>query len=129
MLKSNAENKVSSESTAAKLERLTLQLDGERTKSVDLERANDELKRTNDDLRRQIEKWQSLETKGGAEMESLRKKKVDLEVQVQALQNQLAKHDEDGSKDIEREKQRVKNLKANLDEWKVRLETGYIHLK
>ncbi|ESK94629.1 hypothetical protein Moror_14353 [Moniliophthora roreri MCA 2997] len=120
LLKSSAENKVSSESTAARLERLSLQLDGERTKNTDLERANDELRRTNDDLKRQIDKWQTLETKGGAEMESLRKKKVELEVQVQALQNQLSKREEDDSRTIEREKQKVKNIKTNMDEWQER---------
>ncbi|EEB87600.1 hypothetical protein MPER_15001 [Moniliophthora perniciosa FA553] len=54
-------------------------------------------------------------------MESLRKKKVELEGQVQALQNQLSKRDEDDSRTVEREKQKVKNIKATLDEWQVKL--------
>ncbi|KAF5367584.1 hypothetical protein D9758_003712 [Tetrapyrgos nigripes] len=112
-----AEQQAAAQSNAAKLERATLQLDGERTKNAELQRTYDELRRTNQDLSRQLDKWQSLETKGGEEVEALRKQKVDLEIQFQALQNQSKKREEDHARQLEREKQKIEKLKANVDNW------------
>jgi predicted nucleic acid-binding Zn-ribbon protein len=121
--KALAEQQAAAQSNAAKLERSTLQLDGERTKNAELQRHYDELRRTNQDLSRQLDKWQSLETKGGEEVEALRKQKVDLEIQLQALQNQLKKREEDHARHLEREKQKIQKLKANVDHWSVRLQS------
>ena len=114
--KTRAEKEVYLESLSSQLERANLQLDGERTRNADLERFNDELRRTNEDLKRQIDKWKSLENRGGAETESLRKKKVELEIQVQSLEAKLAKREEE----LEKSKQRVKNLHDSRAEWQVR---------
>ncbi|KAL0580964.1 hypothetical protein V5O48_001056 [Marasmius crinis-equi] len=111
--KSRAEGELSTESLSSQVERVNLQLDGERKKNADLERANDEFRRTNEDLKRQIDKWKSLENKGGAETDSLRKKRVELEVQVQSLETKLAKREED----LEKNKQRLKSMRQNIQEW------------
>ncbi|THV07424.1 hypothetical protein K435DRAFT_959998 [Dendrothele bispora CBS 962.96] len=115
--KALAEQQAVAQSTAAKLERATLQLDGERTKNADLQRTNDEFKRTNQDLTRQLDKWQSLETKGGEEVEALRKQKVDLDIRLQALQNQQKKREEDHSRQMDRERNKVEKLKKTVDQW------------
>lgn len=104
----------------SKLERTTLQLEGAQTRIEELERINDELKRTNADIQRQLNKWQSLETKGGAEVESLRKAKVELEVQVRALEGQLEKRAEEEVRLKEREKTRVSKLKESMAQWQAR---------
>ncbi|KAJ3820938.1 hypothetical protein F5880DRAFT_894413 [Lentinula raphanica] len=116
--KANAEAHVSSEALSVKLERTTLQLDGERSKIADLERINSELKRSNDELKRQVAKWQSLESKGDSEMEAERKKRVELEVQLQAVQNQLNKREQEFVK-AEKKTEKAKQV---LDDWKVHAE-------
>ncbi|KAJ4477188.1 hypothetical protein J3R30DRAFT_3483137 [Lentinula aciculospora] len=112
--KTNAETQVSSDSLSVKLERTTLQLDGERSKNADLERVNDEIKRSNDELKRQVAKWRSLESKGDTEMETERKKRVEIEVQLQAVQIQLGKREQDFTK----AEKRTEKAKQYLDDWK-----------
>ncbi|KAE9400222.1 hypothetical protein BT96DRAFT_993225 [Gymnopus androsaceus JB14] len=119
--RANAESQVSSDSLGVKLERTTLQLDGARSKNADLERANEELKLSNEELKRQVAKWQSLESKGGTEMETSRKKRVELEVQLQAVQNQLTKREEEDAKmqkRLEKSKQRIQEWQEEAEEWK-----------
>ncbi|KAH7873756.1 uncharacterized protein C8R40DRAFT_355526 [Lentinula edodes] len=117
--KTNAETQISSESFIVKLERTTLQLDGERSKLAESERVNDELKRSNDELKRQIAKWQSLESKGDMEMEAERKKRVELEIRLQATQNQLTKREGEYAK----AEKRTAKAKQYLDDWKNHAET------
>ncbi|KAF8825137.1 hypothetical protein HHX47_DHR7000616 [Lentinula edodes] len=112
--KTNAETQISSESFIVKLERTTLQLDGERSKLAESERVNDELKRSNDELKRQIAKWQSLESKGDMEIEAERKKRVELEIRLQATQNQLTKREGEYAK----AEKRTAKAKQYLDDWK-----------
>lgn len=113
--KTNAETQISSESFIVKLERTTLQLDGERSKLAESERVNDELKRSNDELKRQIAKWQSLESKGDMEIEAERKKRVELEIRLQATQNQLTKREGEYAK----AEKRTAKAKQYLDDWEV----------
>lgn len=113
--RANAESQVSSGSLNVKLERATLQLDGERSKNADLERTNEELKLSNEDLKRQVAKWQSLESKGDTEIESSRKKCVELEVQLQAVQSQLSKREEEDAK----MQKRLEKIKQRVQEWQV----------
>ncbi|KAJ6619753.1 hypothetical protein B0H10DRAFT_2188902 [Mycena sp. CBHHK59/15] len=104
---------VSSESTASKLERMTLQYDGAKTTNTELERQNDELKRANVGIKNQIEKWRSLETKGGAEVETMRKKRIDLEVEVKALEDRLEKKEGE----LQKEKAKVTRYKQSVGEF------------
>jgi chromosome segregation ATPase len=109
---------VTAESTETKLVRLTLQFDGAQTTIAELERQNDELKRANLDIKRQLDRWQNLETKGGEEVETLRKQRIDLEVEVKALQGRLEKKDAE----LQKEKNKVAKHKRNVDEFEVRLD-------
>ncbi|KAJ7158757.1 hypothetical protein C8R46DRAFT_399748 [Mycena filopes] len=106
---------VKTESVEAKLERVTLQFDGAKTDNAELERQNDELKRANIDIKRQLDKWQNLETKGGEEVETLRKQRIDLEVQVKALESRLEKKEAE----VQKDKTKVTKLKENVDEFEV----------
>jgi uncharacterized protein YlxW (UPF0749 family) len=83
---------------------------------------NDELKRNNAELKRQMDKWQNLETKGGAEVDTLRKRRVELEVQVKEFEGRLAdadKTEQERDKALEKEKKKVEKLKAAIDTWRV----------
>ncbi|KAJ7104158.1 hypothetical protein B0H15DRAFT_11769 [Mycena belliarum] len=104
---------VEAESAQTKLERLTLQFEGAQTTNAELERKNDELKRAHGDLKRQLDRWQNLETKGGEEAETLRKKRMDLEVQVKALESRLEKKETE----LQKEKGKVARHKASVSEF------------
>ncbi|KAJ7593105.1 hypothetical protein C8J56DRAFT_930404 [Mycena floridula] len=107
---SSVQRQASNESTASKLERATLQLEGAQTRNDELNRLNGELTRTNQELQRQVTKWQSLETKEGAEVDSMRKARVELEVQVKVLEGQL-------EKEASKAKSNSKKLKDSISEW------------
>ncbi|KAL5526591.1 hypothetical protein ACEPAF_8315 [Sanghuangporus sanghuang] len=116
--KDNASLKATSESASAKLERTTLQLEGAKTNLAELESTNAELKRTNADLKRQMDRWQSLETKGGAEVEEMRKQKIELEIQAKELQSKvkdLEKDEKSHTKAVEKERNKVEKLKKEND--------------
>ncbi|KAJ7475850.1 hypothetical protein FB451DRAFT_1173829 [Mycena latifolia] len=104
---------VSAESAKTKLERMTLQFEGAQTTSAELERKNDELKRANIDIKRQLDRWQNLETKGGEEVETLRKQRIDLEVNVKALEGRLEKKEAE----LQKEKTKVARHKTNVGEF------------
>ncbi|KAF7374928.1 putative glycoside hydrolase family 13 protein [Mycena sanguinolenta] len=110
---SEARLQVKVESTENKLERMTLQFDGAQTNNAELERKNEELKRANADIKRQLDKWQSLETKGGEEVETLRKQRIDLEVEVKALEARLEKKEGE----LQKQKNKVDKFKNNVDEF------------
>jgi len=101
------------------LERTTLQRDSAIAARDDLKRTNEELKHTNIDLLRQLEKWQTLENKGGAEVESQRKKRIELEIQVKDLQLQREKAQEEHEMALEKAKRKVEKFKNGIKEWKV----------
>lgn len=106
---------VKAESDATKVERLNLQFDGAQSTNADLQRQNDELKRANADLKRQMDRWQNLETKGGEEVEALRKRNIDLEVSAKSLEDRLAKKESE----LQKEKKKVLKFKENVDEFEV----------
>jgi chromosome segregation ATPase len=123
----HAEITAASASAASKLERVTLQRDGAQTEIADLERLNDEFKRNNAELKRQMDKWQNLETKGGVEVETLRKRRIELEVQVKEFEGRLAdadKTEQERNKALEKERKKVEKLKGAIDSWRVREPTG-----
>jgi hypothetical protein len=83
---------------------------------------NDELKRNNTELKRQMDKWQNLETKGGAEVDTLRKRRIELEVQAKEFEGRLAdadKLEKEREKAMEKEKKKVEKLKGVIDSWRV----------
>lgn len=122
LTKSNDENArlLSSVNTLnSKLERTTLKLEGVQTKCADLERTNAELARTNADVCRQLEKWQELETKGGTEAESLRKRCMELELQLKEVETRLEDANEENEHVVGKERRRVEKLKGKVAEWQV----------
>jgi chromosome segregation ATPase len=114
----HAHLQASTESSASKLERTKLQLEGAQTRITDLERTNDELKRTNADIQRQLKKWETLENKGDAEVETLRKQRIQLEVEVKELQERADKTADENTRLLEKEKRRVEKYQESLSEWK-----------
>lgn len=113
---------------SSKLERATLQFEGAQTKCADLEHKNDELKRTNADVHRQLEKWQDLETKGGAEVDVQRKKRMELEVQIKDLETQLEKAKEEKETTGVKDKRKIEKLKATLAALQVLLLSSILRL-
>lgn len=101
------------------MERSNLQLASAKAQIADLTRKHDELNQEHSSVIRQLSKWESLETKGGAEVETLRKQRVELEVEVSSLQTKLEKREEQ----IEKLKADKKKLKESLEEWMVSLTT------
>ena len=65
---------------------MQLQLDGTKASLTELQQKYSELERSNADLVRQLEKWRSIENREGAELDTLRKEKIELEVEVDQLQ-------------------------------------------
>lgn len=101
------------ESTQTKLERLNLKLDGAQNTQTELERKNNELKLSNKDLKKQLDKWQSLETKGGAEVESLKKDKLELHGRVkesESLLKDAEKKEREHTRALQKEQKKVATL-------------------
>lgn len=116
----HAHLQASTETSSSKLERTALQLEGSQTRIIDLERSNDELKRANADSQRQLKKWETLENKGDAELETLRKRRMELEVQNKELQERLDRTVGENVGLLEKERRKVEKYREALDQWKVR---------
>lgn len=99
---------------------MKLQLEGASTKNTDLERTNDELKRTNIQLQRQIEDWQSLEKREGDEVDTERKQRVSLGVELEKCRSEVEKL----TASLEKERGKVKTWKDAVNQWKVGLSFG-----
>lgn len=99
---------------------MELQFEGARTKNTELERFIDELKRTNDGLQRQLEKWQTLETKGVTEIEAVRKQKMELEVKLSTLQDRTQRQVAEKEKELERMTKREEKMKEIVQQWQVK---------
>lgn len=109
----SAQHQTSTETTTSKLKRTQLQLDGASSRIEELERRNNELERASIDLQRQIDQWQELETKEGAQAEALRRARIDLENTNRSLESQLEKK----SDDLSKAKQNIKKVRETLEEW------------
>lgn len=92
---------------------------------ADAERLNDELKRANASLTSQLERWQSLETKGGEAAEQQRKQIVALELQLRELEEARQQEAEKAEKDLEKAQKRVEKVKNALAGWEVRLSSTF----
>ena len=127
-MEGRANLEASSESIKSKLERTKLQLDGAQSKNLDLERSNDELKRTNTELARQLEKWQSLETKEGEAADTERKQRIALEMELREAAETFEKKLAKAADDVERANARVEKIKGTVKEWEVSIPLLYIYL-
>ena len=95
----------------SKLQRAELQLQGAQTKISDFERLNDELRRSNADLTHQLERWQTLDTKGGEAAEKEHQKRVALEFELQELRETHESHLEEHTNLVEKLKNRCEKVK------------------
>ncbi|KAI8980156.1 hypothetical protein BD414DRAFT_112581 [Trametes punicea] len=77
-----------SEQTTKRLERVSLQFESIKTSHEDLEKKYAESEATVASLRRQVEKWATLESRENADMENLRKARIELEVRVKQLETE-----------------------------------------
>ncbi|KXN84757.1 hypothetical protein AN958_12184 [Leucoagaricus sp. SymC.cos] len=116
-------------STSSKLERTNLQLEGAQTSRSQLEGVNEDLKRKNYDLQRQLDKWQRLENKDNEELDSLRKRKSEVEVEVKELRDRLNWVTDDSAKTLDKEKKRIEKMKATTLQWQEAAETQENELK
>ena len=94
-----------------------MQRDGLQARLTQLERELEEHKDNSAKLQRQLDNWQDLKKGDHAELETLRNKKVELEVEGQEAKAEVERLE----KVVEKERGRVAKLKDVLREWKVRL--------
>jgi chromosome segregation ATPase len=102
---------------------MTIELDRAQTANAELDRLNDDLKRDNVEIKRQLDKWQNLETKDGVELDAMRKRRIELEVNVKELESRLSDAEEKEEADarvLENHKRKIEKLNDALTEWRVR---------
>ncbi|CCM01408.1 uncharacterized protein FIBRA_03459 [Fibroporia radiculosa] len=115
----------SSSTTATKLERTALHLDGLKSSFSELEAKHSEAERTVAELRRQLEKWRNLENREGAEIETLRRQRIELEVRVKEAETraeEAAAKATDREEIAEKAKKKTEKYKAALDEYRKAIE-------
>ena len=93
-----------------------MQRDGLKARVTQLERDLEEHKDNNAKLQRQLDNLQGLKKSDDADLEILRKNKVELEIQARETKADV----EQLEKVVEKERGRVSKLKDVLREWKVR---------
>ncbi|KAG2074269.1 hypothetical protein BDR04DRAFT_1093493 [Suillus decipiens] len=102
----------------SKLSRITVQRDGLQARVTQLERELEDHKDNNAKLQRQLDNWQGLKKGDDADLEILRKKNIELEVQLREANVVIQERD----KALEKEKGRTTKLKEVLHEWKTEAE-------
>ncbi|KAG1842013.1 hypothetical protein DFJ58DRAFT_66418 [Suillus subalutaceus] len=98
----------------SKLSRITVQRDGLQARVTQLERELEDHKDNSAKLQRQLDNWQGLKKGDDVDLEILRKKNVELEVQLREVNAVIQERD----KALEKEKGRTTKLKEVLHEWK-----------
>lgn len=98
----------------SKLSRITVQRDGLQARVTQLERELEDHNDNNAKLQRQLDNWQGLKKGDDADLEILRKKNIELEVQLREANVVIQERD----KALEKEKGRTTKLKEVLHEWK-----------
>jgi chromosome segregation ATPase len=93
-----------------------VQRDGLQARVTQLERELEDHKDNNAKLQRQLDNWQGLKKGDDVDLEILRKKNVELEVQLREANAVIQERD----KALEKEKGRTTKLKEVLHDWKVR---------
>lgn len=98
----------------SKLSRITVQRDGLQARVTQLERELEDHKDNNAKLQRQLDNWQGLKKGDDVDLEILRKKSVESDVQLREANAVIQERD----KALEKEKGRTTKLKEVLHEWK-----------
>ncbi|KAI9455997.1 hypothetical protein F5148DRAFT_1151402 [Russula earlei] len=101
------------------VERLTLRFEDAQTAIAEKERVNNDLQQEKANLKVQVEKWKSLDDRGGAEVEKLHKERATLESQVKRLESRLTEEEDKVSaheKTIQKDLKKVEKLQQALEE-------------
>ncbi|KAJ3477815.1 hypothetical protein NLI96_g10206 [Meripilus lineatus] len=106
----------SSKLGSSEVERIKLRLETLQTSHTELEEKHAEVQRTNVELRRQLEKWSNLEARDDTERETLRKRKVELEVEVQTLQTRLDDAEKSAQQKEDKLKARIGRYREQMGE-------------
>ncbi|OBZ72249.1 hypothetical protein A0H81_07920 [Grifola frondosa] len=116
----------SSERTSTNLERTTLLHEGLKSAHTEFEAKHAESERTVTDLRRQLEKWRNLESREDAEMDALRRSRIELEVKVKELETRAAEAETRATEieeDVAQRDTALDKLRKKLDKHKEALQT------
>ena len=76
------------------MERVKLELEGVQASFNELRTKHAELERERADLVRQLEKWRTMDNRDGEELETLRKRTVELEVEIEKLHEVAEKREQ-----------------------------------
>jgi chromosome segregation ATPase len=115
-------------SARTNVERLTLRLEDAQTAVTEKERLNDEILQEKATLKAQVEKWKSLDDRGGAEVQELHKQRAQLESQIKHLESRLTEEQNKvlaHEKTTQKERKKVEKLQQALEEQAVRTRTEY----
>ncbi|KZT00774.1 uncharacterized protein LAESUDRAFT_731925 [Laetiporus sulphureus 93-53] len=116
------------DSEATSLERVTLQYESLKTAHAELEAKFRESEHTREDLRRQVDKWRNLENREGAEMDALRRSRIELEVRVRELESRLKEAEaavEENRAAVDKAKGKTEKYRAALEEHKKTINDAY----
>ena len=113
--------KAESATLKSSLNRESLRLDNIKNEKDELENTNAELKRSNTDLKRQVDKWQNLENKEGAETEKLRKERITLEVKLREVETRLSEREQHITEELELKQAKIDKFRTRLRDYVVRL--------
>jgi predicted nucleic acid-binding Zn-ribbon protein len=105
-----------------------LRLEDAQTALTEKERLNDELLQEKGTLKAQVEKWKSLDDRGGAEVEELHKQRATLESQIKRLESRLTEEQNKAlghEKTIQKEHKKIEKLQRALEEQAVRTRTEF----
>jgi chromosome segregation ATPase len=100
-----------------------LRLEDAQTALAEKERLNNELQQEKATLRVQVGKWKSLDDRGGAEVEELRKQRTALETQIKHLQSRVTEEQNKAlahEKAFQKEHKKTEKLQQALEEQTVR---------
>ena len=70
----------------------------------------------NADLLRQLEKWRNIENREGGELETVRKRKIELEIQVKEYGERLAEAEEAQTQLKSKYQTRIQQYKVSLND-------------
>ena len=99
-----------------KLDRATLQVETSQSAQDEMSRIKTDLETANSNMKSQLDKWQTLENKGGEEAEVMRKQKIELEIKVKTLEAEMVELEKSGAKASEKQSKAVAKLRQSLEE-------------
>ena len=99
-----------------KLDRATLQVETSQSAQDEMSRIKTDLETANSNMKSQLDKWQTLENKGGEEAEVMRKQKIELEIKVKTIEGEMGELEKLSAKASEKQSKAVAKLRQSLKE-------------